>query len=160
MARTSMNVPVASAVTARARFRSSWWPCRSTTVLLVAVCCPDRGLMLVAFMITTPVAGWDDLFVGAGSEGLCAPGPSASPLGRSAGPACRGCGGRYAGRVVQEAEDFGVQPLRDLGGRCVTVGRDRAGDGVVGHLGSAACQFLDEDGDRRVGAARARVAAH
>ena len=58
MARTSTKVPAASAVTARAGLRSSWWPCRSTTVLLVAVCCPDRGLMLVAFMITTPpVAG-------------------------------------------------------------------------------------------------------
>src|SRR5260370_2261455 len=57
-ARTSTNVPAASAVTARARLRSSWWPCRTTTALLVAVRCPDRGLMLVAFMITTPpVAG-------------------------------------------------------------------------------------------------------
>jgi hypothetical protein len=37
---------------------SSWWPCRYTTALLLAVRCPDRGLMLVAFMITTPpVAG-------------------------------------------------------------------------------------------------------
>ena len=58
MARSSTNVPVATAVTARARLRSSWWPCRSTTVSLLAVRCPDRGLVLVAFMITTsPLAG-------------------------------------------------------------------------------------------------------
>jgi hypothetical protein len=56
MARTSTNVPAASAVTARARLRSSWWPCRNTTALLPAVRCPDRGLMLVAFMITAPPA--------------------------------------------------------------------------------------------------------
>jgi hypothetical protein len=54
--------------------------------------------------------------------------------------------------MVQEAEDFGVQPLGDLAGHGVTVGRGRAGDGVVGDLGSAAWQFLDEDGDRGVGA--------
>lgn len=58
MARTSTNVPTASAVTARATLRSSWWPCRNTTALLLAVRYPDRGLMLIAFMITTPpVAG-------------------------------------------------------------------------------------------------------
>jgi hypothetical protein len=58
MARTSTKVPAASAVTARARLRSSWWPCRSTTALLLPVRCPDRGLMLVAFIITSPpVAG-------------------------------------------------------------------------------------------------------
>jgi tetratricopeptide (TPR) repeat protein len=33
MARTSTNVPAASAVTARARLPSSWWPCRNTTAL-------------------------------------------------------------------------------------------------------------------------------
>jgi hypothetical protein len=56
--RTSTNVPAAWAVTARAGLRSSWWPCRNKPVLLLAVRCPDRGLMLVAFMITTPpVAG-------------------------------------------------------------------------------------------------------
>src|SRR5271167_3179076 len=54
MARTSTNVPAASAMTARARLRSSWWPCRDTTVSLLTVRCPDRGLVLVAFMITTP----------------------------------------------------------------------------------------------------------
>ena len=32
--------PAASAVTARARLRSSWWPCRSTTALLPTVRCP------------------------------------------------------------------------------------------------------------------------
>src|SRR5216683_1668155 len=78
---------------------------------------------------------------------------------RSPGPACLGCGCRYAGRVAQEAEDFGVQPLGDLGGRGVTVGRDRAGDGVVGHLGSAG-QLLDEDGDRGVEAGGGQVAGH
>jgi hypothetical protein len=46
MARTSTNVPAASAVTAWARLRSSGWPCRSTTALLLAVRCPDRGLVL------------------------------------------------------------------------------------------------------------------
>jgi hypothetical protein len=56
MARTSMKVPIASAVTARARLRSSWWPCRNTIASLLAVRCPDPGLMLVAFMITTPSA--------------------------------------------------------------------------------------------------------
>ena len=71
-----------------------------------------------------------------------------------------GCGRRYAGRVAQEGEDFGVQPLGDLGGGSITVGRDRAGDGVVGHLGSAARQLLDQDGDRRVGAGRGQVAGH
>ena len=58
MARTSTNVPAASAVTARARLPSSWWPCRNTAVLLGAGRCAGRGLMLAAFMITTPpVAG-------------------------------------------------------------------------------------------------------
>lgn len=55
---TSTKAPAASAVTARARLCSSWWPCRDTTVSLLAVRCPDRGLVLVAFMITTsPLAG-------------------------------------------------------------------------------------------------------
>lgn len=52
MARTSTKVPAASAVIARARLWSSWWPCRSTTGLLLATRCPDRGRMLIAFMIT------------------------------------------------------------------------------------------------------------
>ena len=50
--------------------------------------------------------------------------------------------------------------LGDLGGGGIGVGRDRAGDGVVGHLGSAAGQFLDEDGDRRVGTGRGQVPGH
>src|SRR5580692_8545491 len=58
IARTSTNVPAASAVTARARLRSSWWPCRNTTALLLVVRGPDPGLLLVVFIITTPpVAG-------------------------------------------------------------------------------------------------------
>jgi prevent-host-death family protein len=37
--------------------------------------------------------------------------------------------------MAQQAEDFGVQPLRDLGGGGVTVGRVGAGRGqVAGHL--------------------------
>lgn len=47
--------------------------------------------------------------------------------------------------MVKEGEDFGVQPLGDLGGGGIAIGRDRAGDGVVGHLGSAVGQFLDEE---------------
>jgi hypothetical protein len=48
-------------------------------VSLVAVCCPDRGLMLVVFMITTPSAArlksaGEDPFVVAGSAGSCAQG--------------------------------------------------------------------------------------
>jgi hypothetical protein len=36
---------------ARARLRSSWWPCRSTAGVLLAVRRPGRGRMLIAFMI-------------------------------------------------------------------------------------------------------------
>ena len=57
-----------------------------------------------------------------------------------------------AGRVMQEAEDFDAQPPGDLGGGGIAVGRGRASDGVVGHLGSVAWQFLNENGDRDVGA--------
>jgi hypothetical protein len=55
--------------------------------------------------------GAEDLFVAAGATGLCAGGRLTTALGRSAGPVCRGCGGRHAGRVAEKAEDFGVQPL-------------------------------------------------
>jgi hypothetical protein len=60
--------------------------------------------------------------------------------------------GRPAGRLMQEAEDFDVQPPGDLGGGGIAVGHRRASDGVVGYLGFAAWQFLNENGDRRVGA--------
>jgi hypothetical protein len=56
---------------------------------------------------------------------------------------------------MQEAEDFDVQPPGDLGGGGIAVGHGCAGDGVC-YLGFAARQFLDENGDRRVGAAAGR----
>jgi hypothetical protein len=61
---------------------------------------------------------------------------------------------------MQEAEDFDVQPPGDLGRGGIAVGHGRASDSVVGHLGFAARQFLDEKGDRRVGAGRGQAADH
>ena len=51
--------------------------------------------------------------------------PSAPPgdaLIRSSGGSCR------SGYLAQEPEHLGVEPLGDLGGGCIVVGGDRAGD--------------------------------
>jgi len=56
---------------------------------------------------------------------------------------------------MQEAEDFDVQPPGDLGADGIAVGHGCASDGVR-YLGFVARQFLDENGDRRVGAAAGR----
>ena len=89
-------------------------------MLPLAVRCPDRGLMLVAFMITTPPVA------GRSRQGRSVRGRRAL-LARAfwavcdcakafCGPVCRGCGGRCGGRMAQEAEDFGVQPLGSMSG--------------------------------------------
>jgi MFS family permease len=67
---------------------------------------------------------------------------------------------RDSGRLTQEPEHLGIEPLGDRRGGGIVIGRECADHGVEGHPGSAVRCFLDEDGDRRVGASVGYVAGH
>src|SRR6266567_4008983 len=60
-----------------------------------------------------------------------------------------GRGSRHPGRLAQQPEHLGVEPLGHVRGGRVVIGSDRAGDTVVGGPGSAVGRLLEQDGDRR-----------
>ena len=154
MARTSTNVPAASATAARARLRSSWWPCRNPTALLLAVRCPDPRAHADCFH-DHHSAGSRPL-VGRSVRGRQRSGrersrPSATAPRRSGGPACRGrlaaqpaaarqlsgaAGNQLTARLIQappasaaasvEVVPFGWRPLPPL--RMTVVTRPGCGD--------------------------------